>query len=285
MHNVSTIIGFGEILWDMLPQGRQLGGAPANFAYHVSKLGLHGVVMSAVGKDALGDEIKSFLENKNIDSHLIRVDNPTGVVDVKIDDAGVPAYNIVENVAWDNIPFTPEIEVLAQNVKAVCYGSLAQRNEVSRNTIQRFIKSLPQQCLKVFDINLRQQYYSQEVIEWSMIHCDVLKLNDEEIVELKRMWGVEEATDASFCVELQRRYEIKIVIVTCGAKGSYVYSNDGKVSFQESPKVEVVDTVGAGDSFTAAFVVSLLKGESITEAHSKATAIAAETCAHSGAMY
>ena len=284
MHN-ALIIGIGEILWDMLPQGRQLGGAPANFAYHVSKLGMQGVVVSAIGNDALGDEIMSFLEDKNLDLHLMRVENPTGVVNIELNDVGIPMYNIVENVAWDSIPFTSELEVLAQNTKAVCFGSLAQRNEVSRNTIRRFIESLPQQCLKVFDVNLRQQYYSREIIEWSMTHCDVLKLNDEEIVELKRIWAMEEITDASFCAELQRRYDIKIIILTCGAVGSYVYSKDGAVSFQETPTVDVVDTVGAGDSFTAAFVVSLLNGDTITEAHSKATAVAAATCTHSGAMY
>lgn len=284
MHN-ALIIGIGEILWDMLPQGRQLGGAPANFAYHVSKLGMQGVVVSAIGNDALGDEIMSFLEDKNLDLHFMRVENPTGVVNIELNDVGIPMYNIVENVAWDSIPFTSELEVLAQNTKAVCFGSLAQRNEVSRNTIRRFIESLPQQCLKVFDVNLRQQYYSREIIEWSMTHCDVLKLNDEEIVELKRIWAMEEITDASFCAELQRRYDIKIIILTCGAAGSYVYSKDGAVSFQETPTVDVVDTVGAGDSFTAAFVVSLLKGESIAVAHSKAIAVAAATCTHSGAMY
>lgn len=284
MHN-ALIIGIGEILWDMLPQGRQLGGAPANFAYHVSKLGMQGVVVSAIGNDALGDEIMSFLEDKNLDLHLMRVENPTGVVNIELNDVGIPMYNIVENVAWDSIPFTSELEVLAQNTKAVCFGSLAQRNEVSRNTIRRFIESLPQQCLKVFDVNLRQQYYSREIIEWSMTHCDVLKLNDEEIVELKRIWAMEEITDASFCAELQRRYDIKIIILTCGTAGSYVYSKDGAVSFQETPTVDVVDTVGAGDSFTAAFVVSLLNGDTITEAHSKATAVAAATCTHSGAMY
>ena len=284
MHN-ALIVGIGEILWDMLPQGRQLGGAPANFAYHVSKLGMQGVVVSAIGNDALGDEIISFLEDKKLDLHLMRVENPTGVVNIELNDVGIPMYNIVENVAWDSIPFTSELEVLAQNTKAVCFGSLAQRNEFSRNTIQRFVESLPRQCLKVFDINLRQQYYSREIIEWSMMHCDVLKLNDEEIVELKRICAMAEITDASFCAELQRRYDIKIIILTCGAVGSYVYSKDGAVSFQETPKVEVVDTVGAGDSFTAAFVVSLLKGESIAVAHSKATAVAAATCTHSGAMY
>ena len=284
MHN-ALIIGIGEILWDMLPQGQQLGGAPANFAYHVSKLGMQGVVVSAIGNDALGDEIMSFLEDKNLDLHLMRVENPTGVVNIVLNNVGIPMYNIVENVAWDSIPFTSELEVLAQNTKAVCFGSLAQRNEVSRNTIRRFIESLPQQCLKVFDVNLRQQYYSREIIEWSMTHCDVLKLNDEEIVELKRIWAMEEITDASFCAVLQRRYDIKIVILTCGAEGSYVYSKDGAVSSQETPTVDVVDTVGAGDSFTAAVVLSLIKGESIAVVHSKATAVAAATCTHSGAMY
>ena len=279
------IIGLGEILWDKLPQGRQLGGAPANFAYHVSKLGYHGMIVSAIGNDSLGEEIKTFLEEKNINSHLMRVDYPTGVVEVELNDAGVPSYDIVEGVAWDNIPFTSCLNEIANRAVAVCFGSLAQRNGVSRNTIQQFIESLPEQCLKVFDINLRQQYYSRDIIEWSMHHCDILKLNDEEIVELKRMWEVEDATDASFCAELHTRYKIKHVIVTCGSRGSYVYSNDGNVNFEETPNVEVVDTVGAGDSFTAAFVVSLLNGATIKDAHQKATSIAAMTCTYRGAIY
>lgn len=283
--NGELIIGLGEVLWDMLPQGRQLGGAPANFAYHVSKLGCQGIIVSAIGNDALGDEIKSFLEDKNIDSHLVRVEYPTGVVEVELNDAGVPSYNIVENAAWDNLPFTPQMLTIAQNAQAVCFGSLAQRGEVSRRTIMQFVESLSPYCLRVFDINLRQIYYSKEVIEWSLHHCDVLKLNDEELLEIEQMWGVASMTDAEFCAELHCRYGIKYVIVTCGDRGSYVYSHDEDVSFEETPKVEVIDTVGAGDSFTAAFVASLLNGATIKDAHQKATVVAAMTCAHRGAIY
>ena len=155
-HELKAVVGIGEVLWDLLPQGRQLGGAPANFAYHVSQFGFQGIIVSAVGNDELGNDIIAQLESHSISSSIVKVDSPTGVVNVEVDAKGIPSYEIVEGVAWDNIPFDERVETLASQAIAVCFGSLAQRSEMSRNTIRRFVESLPEKCLKVFDINLRQ---------------------------------------------------------------------------------------------------------------------------------
>ena len=277
------IVGLGEVLWDMLPQGRQLGGAPANFAYHVSQLGYQGIIVSAVGNDALGNDIVKELDSHGIASRISIVDAPTGVVNVSVDDKGIPSYEIVENVAWDNIPYSEDLQYLASQAVAVCFGSLAQREIVSRDTIMQFIESLPPTCLKVFDINLRQRYYTREIIEWSLEHCDVLKLNDDELAIIKEMLEATTLSDDSFVAKLKQLYDLKIVILTCGEKGSSVYYDD-EVNFELTPQVEVVDTVGAGDSFTAAFVATLLQGKSVVEAHRQAVATSATTCTHKGAI-
>lgn len=277
------IVGLGEVLWDMLPQGRQLGGAPANFAYHVSQLGYQGIIVSAVGNDALGNDIVKELDSHGIASRISIVDAPTGVVNVSVDDKGIPSYEIVENVAWDNIPYSEDLQYLASQAVAVCFGSLAQREVVSRDTIMQFIESLPPTCLKVFDINLRQRYYTREIIEWSLEHCDVLKLNDDELAIIKEMLEATTLSDDSFVAKLKQLYDLKIVILTCGEKGSSVYYDD-EVNFELTPQVEVVDTVGAGDSFTAAFVATLLQGKSVIEAHRQAVATSATTCTHKGAI-
>ena len=186
-----VIVGIGEALWDVLPEGKKLGGAPANFAYHVSQFGLESCIVSAVGDDALGQEIKDNFEEKKLNHILETVPYPTGTVQVEIDLNGVPQYEIKENVAWDNIQFTPEVEALAKRTRALCYGSLAQRNEVSRATINRFIDAMPktEDTLIVFDVNLRQRFYTKEVLDESMRRCNVLKINDEELVTISRMLG------------------------------------------------------------------------------------------------
>ncbi len=280
----NIVVGIGEVLWDCLPSGRQLGGAPANFAYHVSQFGLPAYVVSAVGKDSLGDEIKSLLLEKNLNLCLADSNKPTGTVQVSVDEKGVPQYDICKNVAWDNIPFTNDLRVLAEKTSAVCFGSLAQRNELSRNTILSFIDSMPDGSLKVFDINLRQNYYSKHIIETSLYICNMLKINDEELNILQVM--LKDNGDAkSFCYRLMNDFHINTIVLTCGENGSYVYgNNDEVVSFIETPKVKVVDTVGAGDSFTAAFVASLLMGKSLCEAHKTAVDISAFVCTRCGAM-
>ena len=279
------VVGMGEALWDVLPEGKKIGGAPANFAYHVSQFGLPGYVVSAVGDDALGKEIVENFTSKGLNQLIAEVPYPTGTVQVEIDQAGIPQYDIKENVAWDNIPYTDSLEALAKRTKAVCFGSLAQRNVVSRDTINRFLDAMPQSddSLVVFDVNLRQGFYNKEILCNSMSRCNILKINDEELVTVSRMFGYPGIDLQDKCWILLGKYNLKMLILTCGINGSYVFT-PGNVSFQPTPKVEVADTVGAGDSFTAAFIASILKGRSVQEAHSRAVRTSAYVCTKKGAM-
>ena len=278
-------VGMGEALWDVLPEGKKIGGAPANFAYHVSQFGLPSCVVSAVGDDALGKEIVENFTSKGLNQLIAEVPYPTGTVQVEIDPAGVPQYEIKENVAWDNIPYTARLEQLAERTKAVCFGSLAQRNVVSRNTINHFLDAMPRtdDSLVVFDVNLRQGFYNKEILCNSMKRCNILKINDEELVTVSRMFGYPGIDLQDKCWILLGKYNLKMLILTCGINGSYVFT-PGNVSFQPTPKVEVADTVGAGDSFTAAFIASILKGKSVQEAHSRAVRTSAYVCTKKGAM-
>lgn len=276
-----VIVGIGEILWDMLPAGKALGGAPANFAYHALRLGEEGWAVSAIGDDPLGAEIMEIVAEKRL-NHLIAVtDQPTGTVRVSLDAKGVPSYNITEDVAWDNIPFTPEMEALAVRADAVCFGSLVQRM-ASRDSVLRFLRATRPEALRVFDINLRQHYYSREVIDESLKLADILKINDEEIRIVADMFGLGD-DDTAACRALIARYGLQLVILTKGADGSEVITEDESFP-QKAGKVKVVDTVGAGDSFTAAFVVAYLRGLSLSDAQRLANETAAYVCSCKGAM-
>lgn len=279
------VVGMGEALWDVLPEGKKIGGAPANFAYHVSQFGLPSRVVSAVGNDPLGREIVENFTSKGLNHLIEEVPYPTGTVQVEIDPAGVPQYDIKENVAWDNIPYTARLEALAGQTRAVCFGSLAQRNVVSRDTINRFLDAMPQTAdsIVVFDVNLRQGFYTKDILCNSMKRCNILKINDEELVTVSRMFGYPGIDLQDKCWILLGKYNLRMLILTCGINGSYVFT-PGNVSFQPTPKVEVADTVGAGDSFTAAFIASLLKGKSVAEAHALAVRTSAFVCTRKGAM-
>lgn len=279
------VVGMGEALWDVLPEEKKIGGAPANFAYHVSQFGLPSCVVSAIGDDALGKEIIENFTSKGLDQLIAEVPYPTGTVQVEIDQTGIPLYDIKENVAWDNIPYTEHLDALAKRTKAVCFGSLAQRNVVSRETINHFLDTMPKDddSLIVFDVNLRQGFYNKEILCKSMQNCNILKINDEELITVSRMFGYPGIDLQDKCWILLGKYNLKMLILTCGINGSYVFT-PGNVSFQPTPKVEVADTVGAGDSFTAAFIASILKGKSVTEAHSIAVKTSAYVCTQKGAM-
>lgn len=281
----NIVVGMGEALWDILPEGKKIGGAPANFAYHVSQFGLDSCVVSAVGNDALGKEIIDNLTSKGVNHHINEVPYPTGTVQVEIDQAGIPQYDIKENVAWDNIPYTASLKELAENTRAFCFGSLAQRNVVSRETIYSYLDAMPQtdETLVVFDVNLRQGFYSKEILCSSMQRCNILKINDEELVTVSRMFGYPGIDLQDKCWILLGKYNLKMLILTCGINGSYVFT-PGRVSYQPTPKVEVADTVGAGDSFTAAFIASILRGKSVAEAHQVAVSTSAFVCTKNGAM-
>ena len=279
----SYVVGLGEVLFDVFPTGSKLGGAPANFAYHAGQHGLQSVAVSAVGNDILGDEALRLLSVKVLAYHMPVVNFPTGTVQVTLDKQGVPDYDIKRNVAWDNIPFTDDLKEIAQHTSAVCWGSLAQRSDVSRNTIYQFLDNTPEDCLKVFDINLRQNFYNKEIISESLHRCNVLKVNDEELVVLGRLFGYPGLDMENKCWLILGKYNLDMLVLTCGVNGSYVFAPDFK-SFQDTPQVKVADTVGAGDSFTGTFCAGILKGKSITEAHRRAVQVSAYVCTQSGAM-
>lgn len=279
------VVGMGEALWDVLPEGKKIGGAPANFAYHVSQFGLNSRVVSAVGEDKLGTEILDNFRAKQLNCMIETVPYRTGTVQVELDAEGVPCYDIKEGVAWDNIPFTPALADLARQTRAVCFGSLAQRSVVSRQTINSFLDAMPQDdnVLKIFDVNLRQSFYTKEILCNSFSKCNILKINDEELVTVSRMFGYPGIDLQDKCWILLAKYNLKMLILTCGVNGSYVFT-PGNVSFVETPKVEVADTVGAGDSFTATFVAAILKGLCVQEAHKLAVKVSAYVCTQNGAM-
>ena len=291
---MNYVIGLGEALFDCLPTGRKLGGAPANFAYHVSQFGFDSCAISAIGDDELGQEIIDTFDKVGLHYCLPKVDFPTGTVQVTLNDKGIPQYEICLGVAWDNIPLTEELLSMAKEAKAVCFGSLAQRSATSRATINAMLEAMPADTLKVFDINLRQQWYNREIIENSLHHCNILKINDEELDIVAPML-LNVKTDPSaliaqdkektlrVCRALIELYELRLLILTCGTNGSYVITKDA-CSFVETPKVEVADTVGAGDSFTGAFIAKLLQGADITQAHEIAVKVSAFVCTQSGAM-
>lgn len=275
----------GEALWDVLPDGKKIGGAPANFAYHVKQFGLESCAISAIGDDTLGKELIEKFDEKDLNYNLDKVPYPTGTVLVELDAEGVPQYEIKENVAWDNIPYTEKLEKIAKETKAFCFGSLAQRNVVSRDTINRFLENIPAENnpLIVFDINLRQNFYTKEIICSSMKKCNILKINDEELVTVSRMFGYPGIDLENKCWILLGKYNLDMLILTCGINGSYVFT-PGEISFFPTPTVEVEDTVGAGDSFTAAFIANLLKGKDVREAHRIAVETSAFVCTRKGAM-
>lgn len=277
------IAGLGEILWDVLPTGKILGGAPANFAYHISQFGFNGYAVSAVGNDDLGNEILDNLNQKKLNYCIEKTNFPTGTVQVTLDEKGIPNYEICEDVAWDNIPFSKAIEDLAKNTKTVCFGSLAQRNPVSRQTINLFLENMPNDSLKIFDINLRQHFYSMPLIEDALRKCDLLKINDEEVETVANLLGWNGKSELDICRQLLEMYGLKMVVLTRGSEDSYVLSST-EVSHKLTPHVPVVDTVGAGDSFTAAFVAGILSGKSISEAHQLAVDVSAYVCTQPGAM-
>lgn len=276
------IVGIGEALWDCFPEGRKFGGAPTNFAYHSGQFGWHSIVISAVGQDALGDEILEIIKGIKLDSRIARVAYPTGTVQVTLSGDGIPAYEICENVAWDNIPWTDELESIAKRTRAVCFGSLAQRSPVSRATILKFLDTMDPDTERIYDINLRQHFYSLEVIEASLKRATILKLNEEEIEIVSALFHLT-GSAAERCRQLISKFDtLQTVILTCGAVGSNVFT-ENETSYVDTPKVKVADTVGAGDSFTATFVAQYLKGKSIQDAHRIAVKASAFVCTQEGA--
>jgi fructokinase len=282
MNKRYKVAGIGEVLWDQLPLGDVLGGAPANVAYHAGQLGAESYIISAVGNDKLGNEIISRLSTKKINLLISRVAYPTGTVKVTLDDKGVPDFVITKDVAWDHIELTKESLILASQLDAVCFGSLAQRNTVSHNTIVKLLNLVPGKALKIFDINLRQNFYDKQLIDESLRNSNILKINDDELLIVSKLFGWE-GDEEYLCRKLLDNYELKLVAYTCGTKGSYLYSKYEK-SFLNTPIVKVKDTIGAGDSFTAALMVPLLNGNTLVKCHALAVDISGFVCENNGAM-
>jgi fructokinase len=282
MKDKPLVAGIGELLWDVLPSGKQLGGAPCNFAFHAMQAGCDCFAVSAIGKDELGIELKHNLYELGLSNQYVQENEfSTSTVTVKLDANGHPDFTIHENVAWDHIRWNNEMEKLAKEVDAVCFGSLAQRNPESENSINSFLTETNPGCLKVFDINLRQHYYSKEIIIDSLELSDILKLNEDELPVIADYLGFKGSPEKQID-QILIRYKLKYVVYTLGSRGSIIKSNT-ESSFIEVPEVQVADTVGAGDSFTAIFIAGILKGIPLKEIHNKATEIAAFVCTQKGA--
>lgn len=278
---MSTAIGIGEILWDLFPDGKRLGGAPTNFSFHVSQMGIQSAIVSAVGDDASGKEILDILDESDIISFVQVNDKPTGTVTVNLNEDGVPSYVIHEQVAWDYIQLKDEPVTCAKNVDAICYGSLAQRAFTSRKTIQEFLRKTNSEALKIFDINLRQGYFTKELIEESLKLANILKINEEEIRIIAGMFSLE-GDEVSVASRILVNFNLQYVAFTKGDRGSWLISRDDK-SYIDTPDVTVIDTVGAGDSFTAAMTAGFLQGKSLRETHQLAVEVSAFVCTRSGA--
>ncbi len=286
MKDKRWVVGLGEVLWDVFPDGKRLGGAPANFAFHASRQGCDGIVVSAVGADVSGAEIVSFLERKKLPALLPRVSEPTGTVTVSTDPDGVASYVFAENCAWDNIPFSAETENIARHVAAVCFGSLAQRDLRSRSTVQRFLDCVPASALRVFDVNLRQNFYTEEIIETSLARCSILKINGDEAPVLAELFGITPSSREDFFAALFEKFPVpEIIILTLGKAGSVIADRRGvRSEIPADARVRVVDTVGAGDAFAAGFVAALLHGADVPTAHRRASELAGFVCSRAGAM-
>ena len=277
------VIGIGEVLWDLLPSGPQLGGAPANFAYHAHALGARSQVISRVGMDNRGDEIRRRLGDMDLPDNLVQMDSslPTGTVSVVLTGNGVPEYTIHENVAWDHLAVTNEALAFVRAADAICFGSLAQRNPVSRLAIQRLVSAAPAATWRIFDINLRQNYFNREIIEASLKLANVLKLNDSELPILATLFGGKGSIESQIEF-LADKFGLRVVALTRGADGSLLF-REGRWSEQASAKITVKDTIGAGDSFTAALCLGLLRGLELDEINSAANQVAAYVCSCAGA--
>lgn len=278
-----TAIGIGEILWDMLPSGKKLGGAPANFAYHVNALGGVGIPLSRIGDDELGQETLAVLAENRVSTEHISHDpvHPTGTVEVSLDADGVATYTFPDDVAWDFLTYSDEVLTFARTVDAICFGTLAQRCPVSRETIATLL-SEADQALKIYDINLRQHFHSPGIIETSLDMADVLKINDEELALVTEMLSLP-ATESEALNQLISRYDLELAVLTRGADGSLLITPDETSDLPGQP-TEIVDTIGAGDSFTAAMAMAFLAGSPLDEVNRYATTVAAHVCAHPGAM-
>ncbi len=285
MNTYPSVISLGEALWDVFACERRLGGAPANFACHVAQQGVSACAVSAIGMDAAGDALEAALAAAAVPCILQRVPYATGEVHIVLEGDGMPRYDIRANAAWDHLRATPELLDMARHAQAICFGTLAQRSEESRAAIAALVQAMPPECWRILDINLRCGLYTPTLLQDSLSLANVLKINDEEMETLARIEGFSGLPQLEQARGIAERYGLNLLILTCGALGSYVLGEGGQlISYLVTPKVHVCDTVGAGDSFTAAFISGLLRGLTVPEAHAAAVRVAAWVCTQPGAM-
>ena len=279
-----TVIGLGELLWDLFPSGKKLGGAPANFAYIASLLGDYGIPASRLGRDLLAEEAILRLTELGLPISFIQEDpnHPTGTVNVEVDDRGQPRFQIAESVAWDFLEWTPQWQILAEQSDAVCFGSLAQRSPRSRSTIRNFLKATRPDAVRVFDVNLRQNFYSPEILSDSMKLATIVKLNHEELPKINLALGIRDEEVESSAGLLLARYNLKLICITRGDAGSLLVTPEARHS-HPGVRVNVADTVGAGDAFTAALVHEYLCGESLESMNEIANRMGAWVASEVGA--
>jgi fructokinase len=277
-----VVAGVGELLWDIFPEGKRLGGAPVNFSYHCRQLGATGYSVSAVGNDELGAEIRAVLVAKSLPDLFVAMDetHPTGTVQVTLEN-GKPSYEICEGVAWDHIPMSGKLETLAKKTDAVCFGSLAQRNDVSRATIHAFLDAMRPDALKIFDVNLRQTFFSKEIIEASLVHSNILKLSDEELPVLSDLFGIFGSVSEQL-EALRAKFDLKLIAYTRGPDGSLLVAADEASDHPGCPG-EAINSVGAGDSFTATLCMGLLNQKPLAEINHHANRMATFVCSQDGA--
>jgi fructokinase len=276
------VVGIGELLWDLLPTGAQIGGAPANYAYHAGALGAEARTISRVGADPLGRALITQLDALGVSTQCVQVDDAsaTGTVAVEIDASGQPHYHITPDVAWDRLLVTPDAMVVASSADAICFGTLAQRNVMSRDAIRTLVAASPADALRILDVNLRQQYFSPALIDESLTLATVLKVNDVELPQLAAMFGLT-GSEQGQMVQIAKRWQLRAVALTRGDKGSALLTAH---AWSEHPgvRVTVADTIGAGDAFTAAMTLGLLKGWSLDEVNAQANLVAAYVASQAG---
>ncbi|MGA8432694.1 MAG: carbohydrate kinase [Candidatus Sulfotelmatobacter sp.] len=284
-----TIVGLGEILWDLFPAGPQLGGAPANFAYITSLLGSRGIAASRLGQDDLGREAMARLKELGVETTFLQEDpqHPTGTVRVEVDPNGQPCFEISQSVAWDFLEWTPQWRELAVQADGVCFGSLAQRSRQSRATVRDFLRATRPECLRVFDVNLRQNFFEVSVLHESMKMASIVKLNHEELPKIMRLLEKDEKfreheSEESSARHLLSLYQLRLVCVTRGNEGSLLVTSTDR-SVHAGFRVKIADTVGAGDAFTAALVCEYLRGASLAQMSEAANRVGAWVASQSGA--
>ena len=277
------VIGIGEVLWDLLPTGRQLGGAPANFAFHAKMLGAQSQLVTRIGRDDLGRAILGRFAEMGIDAAAVQLDEqaPTGTASVVLNNGGVPHFVIQENVAWDRLMVSEKARAIVQEADAICFGSLAQRNETSRMAIQSLVASARSGAFKIFDANLRQKFFSLEIIKTSLELANILKINDEELPVIAKFFELAGGPEEQIA-KLAQRFDLRLVALTCGARGSLFYSHGSYSKVQGLP-ASVVDTVGAGDAFTAMLALGLLAGWELDRINQSANKVAAYVVSQPGA--